>query len=73
MNTQLAFENLKAAMTNTPVLVLPDFTKPFLLKTDATGLVWMPFCNKIWSPIKIIKNFKMHQVIWKIACDDNNG
>ncbi|GJV32947.1 ty3-gypsy retrotransposon protein [Tanacetum coccineum] len=32
----VAFNNSKVALTNTPVLALPDFSKPFLIQTDAS-------------------------------------
>lgn len=32
-----AFTKLKAALTNTPVLALPDFNQPFVVQTDASG------------------------------------
>jgi len=34
---ETAFEALKRAVTNPPVLVLPNFSKPFLIECDASG------------------------------------
>jgi hypothetical protein len=33
-----AFDSLKAAPTSAPVLELPDFTRPFIVDCDASGL-----------------------------------
>jgi hypothetical protein len=37
-DADLAFTTLKTKMTSTPVLVLPDFTKTFILETDASSV-----------------------------------
>lgn len=57
---QSAFDNLKQAMTQAPVLALPDFSVPFTLETDAFGIAMgivlmqhghpLAFFNKIFYP-----------------------
>lgn len=36
-SAEAAFEKLKGMMSSTPVLGLPDFSKPFILETDASS------------------------------------
>ena len=38
-----AFIELKEVLTRTPILVMPDWTKPFILQTDASALDWVMF------------------------------
>ena len=35
---QVAFDELKRLLTSTPVLLLPDPTKPFIVTTDASDI-----------------------------------
>jgi hypothetical protein len=36
--TQETFEKMKQVMSSCPVLALPDFTRPFVLECDASGI-----------------------------------
>ncbi|GAU35592.1 hypothetical protein TSUD_295280 [Trifolium subterraneum] len=37
-NAMKAFNTLKQAITSAPVLILPNFSQPFMLETDASGI-----------------------------------
>ena len=34
----IAFQNIKDALTKAPILTTPDFQKPFIIECDASGL-----------------------------------
>jgi len=42
-----AFEGLKSALTNTPVLIRPDFDKEFIIITDASGKGLGAICSQL--------------------------
>ncbi|KAF8753430.1 hypothetical protein RHS01_06872 [Rhizoctonia solani] len=43
LREQEAFQGLKDAITNAPVLCHADPTKPYFLETDASGALWDPY------------------------------
>ena len=50
-NCQQAFDNLKAAFIEAPILLMPDTTKPFVVESDALkwatgGVLWQQDDNK---------------------------
>ena len=67
MHCQHAFENLKALLTNYPILYMPDYNKPFELKVDASnsgvGAVLMQKIKDDDHPISYFsKKFNKHQL-----------
>ena len=51
LSAQSSFENLKAAVTQAPVLVLPDFSLPFVLDADASGIGIGVVLSQLGHPI----------------------
>jgi hypothetical protein len=58
------FKNLKQTVSSPPVLVLPDFTKPFIIECDASGVgigaVLMQASNPIALFSKALKGKALH-------------
>ena len=50
---QEAFEELRRRLVSPPVLAHPDFSKPFILDTDASMMLGSePFCRSLMSTVK---------------------
>lgn len=45
-DTQQAFEALKAALVQAPVLAIPNFAKLFVIETDASGVELGLYCSR---------------------------
>lgn len=51
LESQEAFDNLKRAMTVASILALPDFTLPFALESNASGIVMGDVLHQQGQPI----------------------
>ncbi|KAG6495596.1 hypothetical protein ZIOFF_043422 [Zingiber officinale] len=71
--TELAFQNLKIALISTPVLALPDFSKPFVVNCDASN---MGISAILQQEGRLITFFSRRNNVAADAlsrCDNNNG
>jgi len=58
---QEAFEKLKAEFQKTPVLLMPNLTKPFIIESDASkfatgAVIWQKDMNGDWHPCRYISH-----------------
>lgn len=73
---EFAFERVKAALTTKPLLVYPDFARPFRLVTDASkvglGACLMQDQGRGWQPIayasKVNSSAEMNYSITELEC-----